>query len=71
MKNKVILSFDEAVADIPSGATIMFAGFAGVGVPRNLINALSKQNAKNLTGIANAAGGRDDRVDVATLIMSR
>ena len=40
MKNKVYASFDEAVADVPDGATFMSGGFAGIGVPRNLIMAL-------------------------------
>lgn len=68
MNNKVFQTFDEAVADIPDGSTIMFPGFAGVGHPRNLMAALLSQGAKNLTGIANGSGGRDDQVDVATLI---
>ena len=68
MKNKVYLSFDEAVADIPSGATIMFPEFGGVGSPQNLIAALNRQGAKNLTGISNNHGGTDGRVDVGTLV---
>ena len=68
MKNKVFQTFDEAVADIPDGSTIMFPGFAGVGHPRNLMAALLSQGAKGLTGVSNGSGGRDDQVDVATLI---
>jgi 3-oxoadipate CoA-transferase alpha subunit len=63
-------TFEEAVADIPDGATIMFPGFAGPGTPRNLIAALLAQGAKNLTGISNGAGGRDDSVDVGLLIQA-
>ncbi len=56
--NKVYASFDEAVADIHDGATIMVGGFAGPGgLPENLIAALHKQGAKNLTIIANAFWG--------------
>jgi 3-oxoacid CoA-transferase A subunit len=68
VKNKVFKSFDEAVADIPDGATIMFPGFGGVGAPQNLIAALHRQGAKSLTGISNGHGGIDGRVDVGTLI---
>ena len=66
MKSKVFTTFDEAVADIPDGSTVMFAGFGPVGVPRNLISALHRQGAKNLTGISNNAGGLGDKVDVGT-----
>ena len=35
--NKVFASFDEAVADIPDGATLMIDGFAGPGgTPRRI-----------------------------------
>ncbi|MBM3943231.1 MAG: 3-oxoacid CoA-transferase subunit A [SAR202 cluster bacterium] len=69
MRNKVYQTFDEAVADIPDGVTIMFPGFGGVGVPRNLIAALHRQGAKGLTGISNNAGVLDAKApDVGTLI---
>ena len=70
MKNKIYESFDAAVADIPDGATIMFADFGGVGAPQNLIAALHRQGAVNLTGISNEHGGTDGRVDVGTLIQA-
>ena len=68
MKNKIYSSFDDAVADIPNGATIMFADFGGIGAPQNLIAALHRQGAHNLTGISNSHGGIDGRVDVGTLV---
>ncbi len=68
MRNKIYAGFAAAVADIPDGATIMFADFGGVGAPQNLIAALRRQGAKNLTGISNEHGGTDGRVDVGTLI---
>lgn len=56
--NKIIETFDEAVADIPDGAIILIGNFAGPGgTPYYLIQALRKQGAKNLTVIANTAGG--------------
>ena len=68
MKNKICQTFDEAVADIADGSTIMFAGFGGVGAPQNLMAALHRLGAKGITGIANGHGGIDGRVDVGTLI---
>ena len=58
MKNKIVASIDDAVADIPDGAAIMFGGFGHASdKPQNLIKALRDQGAKNLTLIANSAGG--------------
>jgi 3-oxoacid CoA-transferase A subunit len=55
--DKVFNSPDDAVADIFDGATIMIGGFGSFGgLPINLITALAKQGAKNLTIIANAGG---------------
>jgi 3-oxoadipate CoA-transferase, alpha subunit len=68
MQQKIYHTFDEAVADIPDGSVFMSPGFGGVGVPRNLLAALHRQGAKNLTGISNNAGTLDGKVDVGTLI---
>lgn len=58
MINKVVETFDQAVADVPDGAVIMIGNFAGPGgTPCYLIRALAKQGATNLTIIANTAGG--------------
>jgi 3-oxoadipate CoA-transferase alpha subunit len=57
LSNKVFSSCDEAVADIFDGATIMIGGFGSFGgLPINLIVALAKQGAGNLTVIANQGG---------------
>ena len=53
---KVVGGFDEAVADIPNGATIMLGGFGVADRPFNLIRALRNQNTKGLTIIANSPG---------------
>jgi 3-oxoadipate CoA-transferase alpha subunit len=72
---KILPTFDEAVADVPDGATIMFSGFGNPGVPTNLILALLRQGAKGLVGISNRAGGgrgiSDDDVNVGTLVKAR
>ncbi len=70
MRNKIYSSFDEAVADVPDGATFFSPGFGGVGVPRNLLAALHRQGATGLTGVSNNAGTLDEKVDVGTLIES-
>ncbi|MCL0097101.1 3-oxoacid CoA-transferase subunit A [Dehalococcoidia bacterium] len=58
MINKVMETFEEAVADITDGAVIMIGNFAGPGgLPYYLIHALKKQGARNLTIVANTAGG--------------
>ena len=55
--SKVVASFEEAVADIPDGATLMVDGFAGPGgTSQNLIRALRDQGARDLTIISNTAG---------------
>ncbi len=57
--SKVFNSFEEVVADIPDGVTIMIGGFGhAVDKPQNLIQALRRQGAKNLTLICNTAGAQ-------------
>ncbi len=57
MKNKVLKTFAEVVADIPDSATIMIGGFGhAADRPQNLIKALKDQGAKNLTIIGNSTG---------------
>lgn len=54
--NKVMASADEAVADIPHGATIMLGGFGLCGNPENLIAALVRKGVKGLRTISNNLG---------------
>lgn len=44
---------DQAIAKIPSGASLMIGGFMGVGSPIRLIDELVRQEIGNLTVIAN------------------
>lgn len=55
--NKIVSSFDEAVADIFDGATIMIGGFGVVaGAPSLLLEAVARTGVKELTMISNTAG---------------
>jgi 3-oxoacid CoA-transferase subunit A len=53
---KVYASSAEAVADIPSGASIAVGGFGLSGIPHNLIEALLEQGATNLVTVSNNCG---------------
>ncbi len=57
--NKVVANADDAIRDIPSGATIMLGGFGLCGIPENCINALVRSNINELTCISNNAGVDD------------
>jgi len=54
--NKVVANADEAIRDIPDGATLMIGGFGLCGIPENLIRALVRRGTKNLTTISNNVG---------------
>jgi 3-oxoacid CoA-transferase subunit A len=54
--NKVYESADAAVADIPSGATLMLGGFGLCGIPENLIAALVRLRPAGLHTISNNMG---------------
>jgi 3-oxoacid CoA-transferase subunit A len=51
MRNKVFSSCDEAIADIPDGASICMEAWGVAAVPNNLIAALRKKGVKDLTVI--------------------
>jgi 3-oxoacid CoA-transferase A subunit len=54
--NKVYDSVDEALADIPDGASIAIGGFFTAGTPIPLIQGLSRQGARDLTIICQQMG---------------
>lgn len=57
MINKVVGSFDEALADVPHGATLHIGGFASpFNMPSYLIASLARQGAAGLTVISTAMG---------------
>lgn len=51
MRNKVFDSFDEAVDDVPDGASVVFQCWGLTGTPQNLILALHEKGCKELTVI--------------------
>ena len=56
--NKIFTTFSSAVTDVKDGSIIFIGNFAGPGgTPFFLIKALRDQGAKNLTIVANTAGG--------------
>src|ERR1700728_2755134 len=54
--NKVFSTADEAVADIPPGATVMLGGFGLCGIPENSIAALVRRRVTGLHTISNNMG---------------
>jgi 3-oxoadipate CoA-transferase, alpha subunit len=50
---------DEAVAGIEDGSTVLVGGFGMAGMPVELIDALIRQGATNLTVVSNNAGNGD------------
>jgi 3-oxoadipate CoA-transferase alpha subunit len=69
MINKIVLSPEAALADIPDGATVMIGGFGNAGMPAVLIDALIAQGARGLTIVNNNAGNGD--TGLAALIAAK
>jgi len=49
MKDKIVSSFDDAVADVFDGAVIAYSEWNATGLPQNLIGALTRKDVKDLT----------------------
>jgi 3-oxoadipate CoA-transferase alpha subunit len=56
---EVLADADAAVADVPDGATVLIGGFGPAGQPIELIDALRRQGARDLTVVNNNAGNGD------------
>jgi 3-oxoacid CoA-transferase subunit A len=56
---KVLGSFDEAVADVRGGASLVVGGFGLCGIPEKLIGALRDSGVADLTVISNNCGVDD------------
>lgn len=59
MIDKTISNAQAAVADVFTGATLMFGGFGLSGIPENCIKALLEKDIKGLTCVSNNAGVDD------------
>ena len=55
----ICASYDEAVAGIADGSTVLVGGFGMAGMPVQLIDALIRQGATELTVVSNNAGNGD------------
>ncbi|MFE4774816.1 3-oxoacid CoA-transferase subunit A [Streptomyces sp. NPDC056713] len=59
MTTQMCADADEAVAGIEDGSTVLVGGFGMAGMPVDLIDALIRQGAKELTVVSNNAGNGD------------
>ena len=59
MIDKRVATADAALADVADGMTIMIGGFGAAGQPAELIDALIRRGARNLTIVNNNAGNAD------------
>src|SRR5437764_12016021 len=66
MIDKTCHSVEAALAGVPDGATVMIGGFGGAGQPAELIDALIRQGARDLTIVSNNAGNGE--VGLAALL---
>ena len=56
---EVLADADAAVADVPDGATVLIGGFGPAGQPIELVDALRRHGARDLTVVNNNAGNGD------------
>ena len=59
MTARLLTSYDDAVAGVEDGATVLVGGFGMAGMPVELIDALIRQGAGDLTVVSNNAGNGD------------
>ena len=69
MIDKRVASADAALAGVADGMTIMIGGFGAAGMPSELIDALLRRGARDLTIVNNNAGNAD--FGLALLIKER
>ena len=70
--NKVVPSFDEAVADVFDGAVLLIGGFGGPGeCPSYLISGVARRGVRGLTIVGNSGGWGMDLIEmIRTRMMS-
>jgi len=57
MINKIVQTMADAMAGVKDGMTVLLGGFGLVGQPNHLVDALIELGVKDLTVVANNAGG--------------
>ncbi|MFN3337919.1 MAG: CoA-transferase, partial [Thermomicrobium sp.] len=60
--DRLLATYDEAVADIPNGASIMMGGFGPPGIPVNLVQALRRRRLRDLVLIYCGGGTEQDGI---------
>ncbi|MCK5927205.1 3-oxoacid CoA-transferase subunit A [Nocardioides sp.] len=68
-RTSILATTDQAVAGIEDASTILIGGFGLAGMPFDLIDALIRQGAKDLTIVANNAGNAE--VGLAALLKAK
>jgi 3-oxoacid CoA-transferase A subunit len=70
--NKVVPSFDEAVADVFDGAVLLIGGFGGPGeCPSYLVSGVARRDVRGLTIVGNSGGWGMELIDmIRTRMMS-
>jgi 3-oxoadipate CoA-transferase, alpha subunit len=69
MIDKRVATADAALADVADGMTVMIGGFGTAGMPAELIDALIRHGARDLTIVNNNAGNAD--MGLALLLKER
>lgn len=54
--NKVVNSYEEAMAGLEDGMTIIAGGFGLCGIPENLISEIKRKGTTDLTVVSNNCG---------------
>jgi 3-oxoacid CoA-transferase subunit A len=57
--DKVVASYEEAMAGLTDGMTVIAGGFGLCGIPENLISEIKRKNTKGLTVVSNNCGVDD------------
>lgn len=65
-RTQILTSVDDAVADVQDGSTVLVGGFGLAGMPSELLDALIRHGARDLTVVSNNAGNGE--VGLAALL---
>lgn len=54
--NKIVASCDDAIRDVRDGSVLLVGGWGGIGIPTNLLIALSRREVRDLVLVSNNCG---------------